>query len=250
MLSPVVETPQRFISDPGEQLITVTLTKDDMWIFEKKERLLIAPLFPLPERKTEMQISDFGAVEERYIQMWQRMMPRYSRDQLRLAFTEYVQKYGWDVAVESSGCGTLERYTAMRAANKPSKGSSQPQSPPLKPTLKKMIETISPYQQKLIEERTALFQKLEMSKMGDVRRKLWYELIRIEEATGHGLSKAVSKLYASWLRTAKMRQDATLEVDEDDASVIEWGSIRINLPQLKNWVIFQLGSSPVSTAWH
>jgi hypothetical protein len=101
------------------------------------------------------------------------------------------------------------------------------------------------YPAKLIEERSALFQKLEMTKMGDVRRKLWHELIEIEEATGHGLSKAVSKLYASWLRTARMKQDATLEVDEDDNSIIEWGGgIRISLPQLKNWVIFQIGKLP------
>jgi hypothetical protein len=79
-----------------------------------------------------------------------------------------------------------------------------------------------------------LLLQLEVTKLGDVRRKLWHELIKIEEATGHGPSKAVSKLYASWLRTARMKQDATLEVDEDDNSVIEWGGIRINLPQLKN----------------
>jgi hypothetical protein len=76
-----------------------------------------------------------------------------------------------------------------------------------------------------------------MTKMGDVRRKLWYELIGIEEATGHGLSKAVSKLYTSWLRTARTRQDAMLEVDEDDGSIIEWGGIRINLPHLEHCLV-------------
>jgi hypothetical protein len=107
-----------------------------------------------------------------------------------------------------------------------------------------MTGTISPYRQKLIADRNALFQKLEMERMGDVRRRLWHERIKIEEATGHGLSKAVSKLYASWLRTARLKLDATLEVDEDDHSVIEWGGIRINLPQLKNWVINQIGKLP------
>lgn len=52
--------------------------------------------------------------------------------------------------------------------------------------------------------------------MGDVRRKLWHERIRIEEVTGHGLSKAVSKLYASWLRTARMKQHATLRTCSAD----------------------------------
>jgi hypothetical protein len=46
------------------------------------------------------------------------------------------------------------------------------------------------------------------------------------------------------LKRAKMKQDATLEVDEDDSSIIEWGCIRINLPQLKNWVIHQIGKLP------
>jgi hypothetical protein len=86
--------------------------------------------------------------------------------------------------------------------------------------------------------------KRPVSKVGDVRRKLWHELIRIEDTTGHGLSKAVSKLYATWLRTVRLNQDATLEVDEDDSSVIEWGGIRINLPQLRNWVVFQIGKFP------
>jgi hypothetical protein len=41
-----------------------------------------------------------------------------------------------------------------------------------------------------------------------------------------------------------MKPDATLEVDEDDNSIIEWDGIRINLPQLKNCVIFQIGKLP------
>jgi hypothetical protein len=73
----------------------------------------------------------------------------------------------------------------------------------------------------LIADRSALFQKLKRERKGDVKGKLWHELIRIEEATGHGLSKAVSRLYANWLRTARSKQDATLEIDEDDHSVIE-----------------------------
>jgi hypothetical protein len=83
-----------------------------------------------------------------------------------------------------------------------------------------------------------------MERLGDARKRLWQNLIKIDEATGHGFSKAVSKLYASWLRTARLKQDATLEMDEDDSSIIEWGGFRINLPQLKNWVIHRIGKLP------
>jgi hypothetical protein len=236
--------PIDFIASLGEQPISITLTTENSWKIEKKTNPLIAALFPMPERTSDMQISHFCAVQERYIQMWQRLMPRYTREQYRCTFEEYVQKYSWDVAVENSGWGTLEQHAAKYSNVGKKKSTSQPTNQCLKPQPKKTIETISPYRQQLIADRNALLEKLKMEKMGDVRRKLWYELIKIEEATGHELSKAVSKLYASWLRAARLKLDATLEVDEDEGSIIEWGGIRINLPQLKNWVIYQIGKLP------
>jgi hypothetical protein len=195
--TPIEEEMPSTVLELGNHMVSIVLTADDKWIFRKKEGPLTAALFPLPATKTDIQISHFGAVQERYIRIWQNMMPRYSREQLRLAFEGYVQMYGWDLAVERSGWGTLEQYAARRCDRGKSKAPGPPPSSHLKSTLKKPIGTISPYQKKLIEDRNALFQKLEMEKMGDVRRKLWHELIKIEETTGHGLSKAVSKLYAS-----------------------------------------------------
>jgi hypothetical protein len=171
-------------------------------------------------------------------------MPRYTREQYRRAFEEYVQKYSWNIAVESSGWGTLEQYAARHGNIGKTKTTNPPRNQHLKSSSKETIGTISPYRQKLIVDRSALLQKLEIERMGDVRRKLWHELIKIEETTGHRLSKAVYKLYASWLRSARLKQEATLEVDEEDHSIIEWGGIRINLPQLKNWVIHRIGKLP------
>jgi hypothetical protein len=41
-----------------------------------------------------------------------------------------------------------------------------------------------------------------------------------------------------------MKQDAILEVDEENNSIIEWGGVGINLPQLGNWVVCQIGKFP------
>jgi hypothetical protein len=152
-----------------------------------------------------MQISHFGAVAERYIQRWQRLMPRFTPEQYRLAFADRFQMYGWDLAVEMSGWGTLESYTARCQPSKIALKSNQ--TPALLTMKKSTVEEVSPQNQRSIAERNALFRKLEMTKMGDVRRKLWHELIKIEEVTGHGLWKAVSKLHASGPRAARMKQD-------------------------------------------
>jgi hypothetical protein len=92
---------------------------ENTWKVEKKTNPLIAALFPMPDRISDVQISNFCAVQERDIQMRQKVMPRYTREQYRCAFEEYVQKYSWEVAVENSGWGTLEQYAAKHNIETP-----------------------------------------------------------------------------------------------------------------------------------
>jgi hypothetical protein len=152
--------------------------------------------------------------------------------------------YSWEVVVAGSKWSPLDRYAEKYSGLWEKKEADVPVVSFARPKAQSTGRTIDSYRQQIEEKRVVLLQKLKLEKLGDVRRKLWYELIKIEEATGHGISKAVSKLYANWFRAARRRQDAVLEMDEDDHSIIEWGGIRINLPQLKNWVIFQIGKLP------
>jgi hypothetical protein len=149
--------------------------------------------------------------------------------------------------MERSGWGTLERYSAGYHRIKEAEALRQEKmrQPEKRAAVALVpVRRVDPEVQSLIDRRSALLQQLEAAQMGDVRRKLWHDLIKIEEATGHGLSKAVSKLYASWFRSASMGNDATLEMDEEDGSIIEWRGIRVNLTQLKEWVIYHIGDIP------
>jgi hypothetical protein len=131
--------------------------------------------------------------------------------------------YSWEVVVEGSKWGPLDQYAEKYSALWEKRESSTPVYSFAKPKAQNTVKTIDSYRQQIEEKRIVLLQKLELEKLGDVRKKLWYELIKIEEATGHGISKAVSKLYANWFRAARRKQDAVLDVDEDDHSIIEWG---------------------------
>jgi hypothetical protein len=83
-----------------------------------------------------------------------------------------------------------------------------------------------------------------IQQLAEATGKFWQKLIQVKEATGNSSSKAVAKLYANWFRSARNRKDATLEVDEDDMSIIESQVIRIDLTQLKNWVVRHIASLP------
>jgi hypothetical protein len=82
-----------------------------------------------------------------------------------------------------------------------------------------------------------LLQELENETSITFRKCLWLELIKLEDVTGVGLSKAVSHLYASWFKRVRETRDAVLEVDDNEWEIITWRGIRIDLEQLKNWVI-------------
>jgi hypothetical protein len=96
----------------GDHIVVITRTSEGKWEFEKKSDLSTPATYPLPRRISDMEISHFCGVQERYIQAWKRTMPRYTREQLRLAFEEYVQTYGWTITAAESGWGTLDQYIA------------------------------------------------------------------------------------------------------------------------------------------
>jgi hypothetical protein len=62
----IAEQSKDLVTALGDQLIAVTLTKEGTWNIEKGTSPLITALFPMPEMKTDIQISHFGIVQERY----------------------------------------------------------------------------------------------------------------------------------------------------------------------------------------
>jgi hypothetical protein len=98
--------------------------------------------------------------------------------------------------MKRSGWGTLEWYSEGYHRIKEADALRQEKMrEPEKPAAVALVpvRSVGPAVQSLIDRPSELLQQLEAAQIGDIRRKLWYELIKIEEATGNGLSKAVSK---------------------------------------------------------
>jgi hypothetical protein len=110
------ERPQHPAVELGDHVVSITRITDGKWDFKKKTDLSFTAIYPLPSRISDMEISHFCAVQERYIRVWHGILPRYTREQLRLAFEEYVQTYGWEIAVAESGWGPLDQYTARHSS--------------------------------------------------------------------------------------------------------------------------------------
>jgi hypothetical protein len=55
------------------------------------------------------------------------------------------------------------------------------------------------------ERRIQLFKGLDQATHVKVQQEMWKELIKIENMTGGGLSKACSHLYLKWFKAARLR---------------------------------------------
>jgi hypothetical protein len=99
-----------------------------------------------------------------------------------------------------------------------------------------------------VQARTArrkeLLKSLQMETVDVRRRRMWKEQIQLEEVRGGGISKAASKFYASWFRTARHSPDTVLETSDDNFEIIEWRGIRANLEQLGNCFVHRIEAMP------
>jgi hypothetical protein len=110
------------------------------------------------------------------------------------------------------------------------------------------IENTQELEQKRLAEMLAdqkqVFQMIMVSKNLFERASLWRRLINQMNQIGEGISKEVSKPYLCWFRTACLDRDASLEFD-DESGEVEWNGIRLDVDQMKEWIIRRIINEPV-----